>query len=764
MVDLKVDMDSTEKKLYADIIIDVSVDALDRSFQYRIPEALKDRIATGSKVSIPFGNGNRVITGYVVGISDIPKIDDQRIKDIDSVCDKEIGIEDRMIALAFWMKEHFGSTANEALKCVIPVKKIVKNKLNRLILPGVSKEELSKEIAVAEKRHHTAKERLLKELVSEYEEGLQYDLVTGKFGISAATLASLQKNGIIEIKSSVSYRNFFGKAREDAGDICEDIVLNEEQLEITEAVTKDLRNGRHEKYLIHGVTGSGKTEVYLKIIDEVVKSGKSVIMLIPEIALTYQTVKRFYKRFGERISVINSRLSAGERYDQYLRAKNGETDIVIGPRSALFTPFDNLGLIIIDEEHEGSYKSENSPKYSTREVAFKRALMEGASVILGSATPSLESYLAAKEGRIKLFELNKRAGGAELPRVWVEDLREELKAGNRSIFSRRLKTLIRDRLEKKEQIMLFINRRGHSGFVNCRSCGHVVKCPHCDVSMTYHNTGKLVCHYCGHETEMLKNCPECGSQYIGTFGTGTQKVEELLKKEFPSARVLRMDYDTTRVRESYDEILSGFANQEADILVGTQMIVKGHDFHKVTLVGVLLADMSLYTEDFRSGEKTFQLLSQAAGRAGRGQNKGDVVIQTYNPSHYAVEAAAEHDYKKFYEEEISFRRLMNYPPAWNMLKIILLSECEDKLLKETKRVEEAIKREAEYAQKAGKGRKIKIFGPSRASVYRVNDIFRMNFFLKSDEYSVLTEIKDKLMSLPEEEKEVSMQFDFNPNS
>ena len=757
-------MDITDKKLYADIIIDVSVEALDRSFQYRIPDLLKDKVTVGSKVNIPFGNGNRQITGYVINIGDRPKIDASKIKDINSVCDKEIGIEDRMVALAFWMKEHFGSTANEALKCVIPVKKIIKNKLNRVILPEVTKEELASEIEKAEKRHYVAKERLLKELLSEYTEGLQYDLVTGKLNISAATITSLQKSGIISIKSSVSYRNYFGKAVDETDPKGEDIVLNEEQQEISSSIIDEIRKDLPGKYLIHGITGSGKTEVYLKVIEEVVTRGKSVIMLIPEIALTYQTVKRFYKRFGDRISVINSRLSAGERYDQYLRAKNGETDIVIGPRSALFTPFSNLGLIIIDEEHEGSYKSENSPKYSTRDVAFKRAEMEGASVILGSATPSLESYLAAKEGRIKLFEISRRAGGAELPKVWVEDLREELKARNRSVFSRRLKELIKDRLEKKEQIMLFINRRGHSGFVNCRNCGYVVKCPHCDVSMTYHNNGKLICHYCGHETGMLTNCPECGSQYIGTFGTGTQKVEEMLNKEFPEARVLRMDYDTTRVKESYDDILSRFANQEADILVGTQMIVKGHDFHKVTLVGVLLADMSLYMEDFRSGEKTYQLLSQAAGRAGRGQSKGDVVIQTYNPEHYAVEAAAEHDYKKFYEEEISFRKLMNYPPVWNMLKIILLSESEEKLLKVTERTERVIKNRAEIYKRDGSGTKLKVFGPSKAPVYRVNDVYRMNFFLKSDDYGVLTEIKDELMGLPEEEKEVSIQFDFNPNS
>ena len=469
------------------------------------------------------------------------------------------------------------------------------------------------------------------------------------------------------------------------------------------------------------------------------------------------TVKRFYKRFGDGISVINSRLSAGERYDQYLKAKNGETKIVIGPRSAVFTPFDNLGLIIIDEEHEGSYKSENSPKYSTREVAFFRAEKEGAAVILGSATPSLESYFDAQEGRIKLYELKSRAGGAELPKVHVVDLKEELKARNRSIFSRKLRELIEDRLNRHEQIMLFINRRGHSGFVNCRACGNVIKCPHCDVSLTYHVPGKLVCHYCGYETGMVSNCPKCASPYVSTFGTGTQKIEELINKEYPQAKTLRMDYDTTRAKESYDDILSAFANHEADILIGTQMIVKGHDFHDVTLVGIILADMSLYQEDFRCAEKTFQLLSQAAGRAGRGQKAGEVVIQTYNPEHYAIESSALQDYGRFYDEEIDFRRLMKYPPVWTMLKIMLSSEDEEELLRETDRVDDFLKRELERLKV-----QVKLFGPSKARIYRVNDVYRMVFYLKWNDYSLLSKLKDKLSDAGTASKEVSMQFDFNP--
>ena len=755
--------------MYADIIIDISVENLDRTFQYHIPENFEDSVTVGSKVNIPFGKGNRKITGYVVGISDEAKIDVTKIKDIDSVCIKDISIEDRMIELAFWMKEHFASTTNEALKCVLPVKRAVRSKVEKIILPAVSKDVLGVELDLAVRKHYTAKERFLRELISEYDDGLKYSLITEKLNILHATISSIERKGLIKVESKTVFRNTLGKAADDAEADNDAIVLNDEQKKISDSITEDLKNGIKGKYLIHGITGSGKTEVYLSVIDEVIKQGKSVIMLIPEIALTYQTVKRFYKRFGDGISVINSRLSAGERYDQYLRAKNGDTRIVIGPRSAIFSPFDNLGLIIIDEEHEGSYKSENSPKYDTREVAFHRAEKEDAAVILGSATPSLTSYLLSKEGRIRLFELKQRAGGAELPAVHIVDLKEELKQKNRSIFSRKLRELMEDRLLKGEQIMLFINRRGHSGFVNCRNCGTVMKCPHCDVSLTFHNPGKLICHYCGFEKEMTVNCPECGSPYIGTFGTGTQKIEEMLNREYPDARVLRMDYDTTRAKESYDEILSKFSNREADILVGTQMIVKGHDFHNVTLVGIILADMSLYQEDYRSAEKTFQLLSQAAGRAGRGKRSGDVVIQTYNPGHYAIEAAAVHDYGRFYDEEIAFRRLMKYPPAWSMLKVMLCSENEPELLKETERVNMFLKKETEHINNCvnngkitGTEREIKLFGPSKAGIYRINDIYRIIFYLKGNDYDMLTEIKDKLMTLPVEHKDVSMQFDFNP--
>jgi primosomal protein N' (replication factor Y) len=541
-------------------------------------------------------------------------------------------------------------------------------------------------------------------------------------------------------------------------------MLSDNQQKIADSITNNLHNNINKTYLLHGVTGSGKTEVYMEIIENVISMGKQAIVLIPEIALTYQTLIRFYKRFGDRVSVMNSKLSKGERSDQFERAKNGDIDIMIGPRSALFTPFERLGIIIIDEEHEGSYKSESMPKYHAREVAGQICHMKNASLILGSATPSVESYYRAKKGEIELFELNERLAGGALPKVYVEDLREELKSGNRSVFSRRLKTLIEDRLGKGEQTMLFINRRGYAGFVSCRSCGYVMKCPHCDVSLSEHTdrfkkTSKLVCHYCGYETKGVNICPQCGSRYILGFRAGTQQIEEMLNREFPTARVLRMDADTTRNKDGYEQILSKFANEEADILVGTQMIVKGHDFAHVTLVGVLAADMSMHEGDYRAGERTFQLLTQAAGRAGRSTLSGEVVIQTYQPDHYTIVHAANQDYKGFYEEEMSYRDLMMYPPAAQMMAVLVLSN--DEISGEEHARELADRARALFADKCPH-----IIGPAPASVGRINDVYRYIFYIKHRDYHVLVDIKDDLEEYINTKKwnSDSVQFDFNPMS
>ena len=439
------------------------------------------------------------------------------------------------------------------------------------------------------------------------------------------------------------------------------------------------------------------------------------------------------------------------------RARKGELDVIIGPRSALFTPFPNLGVIIIDEEHESSYKSESMPKYHARETAIQIAGMQHASVILGSATPSLESYYHARRGEYKLYKMESRHGNSQLPSVYTIDLREELKQGNRSVFSRRLKELMEQRLQKREQTILFLNRRGYAGFISCRACGYVVKCPHCDVSLSEHRNGMLLCHYCGYEEPKKKMCPKCGSKYLMGFKAGTEQIEEALHKEFPEARVLRMDADTTRTKESYEKILAAFANEQADILVGTQMIVKGHDFPNVTLVGVLAADLSLNQNDYRAGERTFQLLTQAAGRAGRGEKPGEVVIQTYQPEHYSIVHAAAQDYEGFYEEEMAYRELGEYPPAAHLLAVLLIA-------KEQEEGAALAVKMAELLTEKMKDKKIHIIGPTEASIGKINDLYRQVLYIRQEKYQILVEAKDILEQFCKEEdwKNVTIQYDFDP--
>ena len=549
-----------------------------------------------------------------------------------------------------------------------------------------------------------------------------------------------------------------------------DKVLNAAQQSVVDAIEGDIAAGLRNTYLIKGVTGSGKTEVYMELIAHCIQSGRQAIVLIPEIALTYQTVMRFFARFGNRVSIINSRLSNGERYDQFERAKNGDIDIMIGPRSALFTPFSNLGLIIIDEEHENSYKSESVPRYHAREVAIEYARMSDAIVVLGSATPSVDSYYKAKTGVYRLLELDKRVDDRPLPKCEVVDLRQELREGNRSILSTRLQELMEERLLNGQQTMLFLNRRGKSAFMSCRACGFVVKCPHCDVSLSEHSGGVMVCHYCGYRQPVPKVCPSCGSKYISGFKAGTQKIEAMVAKRFPQARILRMDYDTTRAKDAYEKILQAFSNHEADILIGTQMIVKGHDFSNVTLVGVLAADMSLHVNDFHAAERTFALLTQAAGRAGRGKLPGNVVIQTYDPDHYAIRTAKEQDYEAFYDKEIEYRRLMHYPPVWNMLLVHVTSPDESECGSMAQQVYDIASQMISHTdenQSQDDRHLIQLIGPADATIARVNDIYRKVIYMKTSDYAALISIKDGIEQAVKADtamKNANISFDFNPMS
>lgn len=741
---------------YADIIIDISHENLDKTYQYEIPEEFAEQAVIGALVVVPFGKGNRRINGYIVDLSTEPKINKDFIKPIAEVVTGAPIIESHLIYLAYWMKESFGGTMNDSLKTVIPVRKAVKIKEQRSIELTVGLEEAKQLYFEYQKKNSKAKLRLLEVLLRE--KTVDYELAINKLNIPRTTLLGLEKQGVMKIISEQVYRNPIKNQNEEHTKV----QLNDEQRYIVDDFCQEYDLGLRNTYLVHGITGSGKTEVYMEIIASVIAQGRQVIMLIPEIALTYQTVLRFYKRFGERISIMNSKMSQGERYDQSIRARNGEIDIIIGPRSALFTPFQNLGLIIVDEEHEYSYKSETVPKYHAVDVAVKRAELTNSSVLLGSATPSLESYVKAKKGEIRLYTLTKRAKEAKPPVVWITDLREELKKKNKSIFSEKLKELMIDRLNRGEQIMLFLNRRGYAGFVSCRSCGFVMKCPHCDVSLTSHNNGKIICHYCGHEEKQPSICPDCNSKYIAAFGTGTQKVEELVKKEFPGARVLRMDADTTKNKGGHEEVLSAFAGHKADILVGTQMIVKGHDFPKVTLVGIIAADLSLYTGDFRASERTFQLLCQAAGRAGRDVLPGEVVIQTYHPDHYSILTSADGDYESFFEQEMLYRRLMQYPPAAHILLLLITSKDETQAAKAGLHLGEVVKHYFTEQED-----KVDMIGPAPASLSRANDTYRYVIYLKHGEYEKLIEAKNYLegyFNYSEQFTGCNLQFDFNPMS
>ena len=751
--------------MYANVIVDISHEKLDKTFQYSIPDELLCDIRPGVCVDIPFGS--RTITGYVIEVTDKPEYDPARTKPLIGIKADSVAVEAKLIALAAWIRRNYGSTMNQALKTVIPVKKQAKEQVSRSIALKIDKVKARAQLALCEAKKQKAKARLFRALI-DADDGasLEYSFVTGKLSVSAATIRALEQSGFIEVITQTGYRNPVEHMSVDTYDK----VLNAAQQSVVDAIEGDIAAGLRNTYLIKGVTGSGKTEVYMELIAHCIQSARQAIVLIPEIALTYQTVMRFFARFGNRVSIINSRLSNGERYDQFERAKNGDIDIMIGPRSALFTPFSNLGLIIIDEEHENSYKSESVPRYHAREVAIEYARMSDAIVVLGSATPSVDSYYKAKTGVYRLLELDKRVDDRPLPKCEVVDLRQELREGNRSILSTRLQELMEERLLNGQQTMLFLNRRGKSAFMSCRACGFVVKCPHCDVSLSEHSGGVMVCHYCGYRQPVPKVCPSCGSKYISGFKAGTQKIEAMVAKRFPQARILRMDYDTTRAKDAYEKILQAFSNHEADILIGTQMIVKGHDFSNVTLVGVLAADMSLHVNDFHAAERTFALLTQAAGRAGRGKLPGNVVIQTYDPDHYAIQTAKEQDYEAFYDKEIEYRRLMNYPPVWNMLLIHVTSPDESECGSVAQRVYDIAAQmisHIENSQSPDDRHQIQLIGPADATIAKVNDIYRKVIYMKTSDYAALISIKDGIEQAVKADtamKNANISFDFNPMS
>ena len=745
---------------YAEVIIDIAYNKLDRPFTYRVPGRMQQVLQPGSLVMVPFGTHNGIRKGYVIALKDDCDLPPEKIKEIAELPVSDSGYSEdedgaTAIALAAWMKNRYGSTMAAALKTVLTSRKPGKPVKTREIELKLSREEAQEQLEIYTRKHQVARERLLRELLEVPRQ--PYSLVVSKLHITAQVIRAMAAAGVIEVREEETFRN--PVTFQNAG--AEHRELSAAQREIVDGVLGDFDAGRSTVSLIHGITGSGKTEVYISIIRGICARGKKAIMLIPEIALTYQTLLRFYQYFGEKVSVMNSSLSESEKADQWERARRGEIDVIIGPRSALFTPFSDLGVIVIDEEHEGSYKNESMPKYHTREVAEELARLKKACVVLGSATPSLDTYYKAEKGEYRLYRLTERLTGGTLPDVEIADLRQELRNGNRSILSEQLQSLLEDRLARKEQAILFLNRRGIAGFVSCRSCGTVIKCPHCEVSLSLHKNGRLVCHYCGYERPGVRECPECGSPYISGFRAGTEQIEEHLKMRFPGARVLRLDADTTSKKGSYDRILSAFANREADILVGTQMIVKGHDFPGVTLVGILLADLSLYAGDYRAAERTFQLLTQAAGRAGRGDTPGRVVIQTYQPENYAVGYAAAQDYEGFYREEMRYRTLLMYPPAAHMLCVQLQSGNEDKAEKLAGQLRELFVRDDPN---------VLVIGPAQASLSKIRDQYRYVLYIKDENYDKLVRCKDRAEAFLAylirigRDPQAQVQFDFDPVS
>ncbi len=726
-----------ERRLYAGVIVAVRAEAVDRVFHYGIPAELKSRIKIGHRVLVPFGP--RKVEGYVVEFSERLDIPVDKLRDIERLLDAEPLISPAQMELALWLRHRYVGLLSEALQLMLPPgsrygKERVGVKRQQMVVLRKPDADL--------RANATAQRRILDVLQAQPQMLAAELLQRAQAGY--ASLDSLARQGVIEISAAILEREVEWEPASDPP-----LTLTKEQEQALSSVRREMAGSRRP-ILIHGVTGSGKTEIYLRIIADVIKAGKQALVLVPEIALTPQMLSRFGARFGEKISVLHSALSLGERFDQWWKIYRGEASVVIGARSAVFAPVPNLGLIVLDEEHEGTYKQEEGTiRYQTRDVAIKRCELEGGLVILGSATPSLESYHQALQGRYELVQLTKRVEERPLPQVKVVDMRGEFEAGNRSMFSRALRRELASLVGTSNQAIILLNRRGFSTFVLCRECGHVIECPNCQVSLTLHKSdGRLHCHYCLHKEVLPSNCPHCASRYLRQFGVGTEQVQTVLEKEFPSLPAVRLDSDTTRRKGAHQRILQQFAAGRARVLIGTQMVAKGLDFPNVTLVGVLSADLGLNFPDLRASERTFQLLTQVAGRRGRGAQPGQVIIQAYEPDHFAVQCAQSHDYLSFYRREISFRRALSYPPFFQLARI-LCSGPEA----ETREAAQVIER---HLLDSGFSRDA-ILGPAQAPIGRIKGRYRWQLVLKSE-----APLSDLLQELPAVSDEVRVIVDIDP--
>lgn len=677
--------------MIAEIIINSNVKNLNKVFDYIVPEEQEEEILVGNRVLVPFGNSKRLEEGFVVGLKEESKFANKEISKIEN----QNGITKEQIQLAWYMSERYFCNVADCIKLMLQpgtsTKKIenrIREKTGNFVYLKKEMEEIEFEIELGNIKN--PKHLRIIEFVKE-NEGISISDLEVLTETSRAMIKTLEKRGLIEIVEEKIERNpFVHKVIQK--DVALSLTL--EQKLAFDTIREAIENNEYSQSLLYGVTGSGKTEVYLQLIKEVLQKGKAAIMLVPEISLTPQMVDRFLARFGENtVAVLHSKLSVGERYDQWQKIKSGKCKIVIGARSAIFAPVQNLGIIIIDEEHDSSYKSDMAPRYQAKEIAEKIAKDCQIPLVLGSATPDINTFYRAKEGEIQLLTLSKRANHSELPEVSIIDLREELASGNKSMLSYPLYENMKENLKEKKQTILFLNRRGYSTFVMCRDCGYTIKCKNCNITLTYHlKENRFKCHYCGYEQKAVTICPECGSKRIKYFGTGTQKLEAEVKKIFPEASTIRMDIDTVSKKNSHEKILNQFKKDNIDVLIGTQMVVKGHHFPNVTLVGVIAADSSLNIDDYRANERTFQTLVQVAGRSGREQ-PGKVIIQTYNPDNFSIEYAKKQNYDLFYQTEIGLRKQLKYPPFCDIIVIGVSGTEEQEVIELSNQLYEILQKE-----------------------------------------------------------------------
>ena len=749
--------------MYCEIyLIDVPYH-IDRPFDYEIPEKLLPRVKRGALVRVPFGNANRLRVGVVVSVG--KEFTDIKTKPVHSVLDDRFSLNEEMLGLCLFLKEYTLSTFGEAVRTVLPPGAFSENlniKYSRTCILAVSGEEAERLLS------GETKPKLRSEgqrCVIRYLLGIKsadYSLVAALPGVEYSHIRALEKRGIIRVSESESIRNpyaAYAKERDTS-----EIILSRAQRAAYDRIEALADSDKAEAVLLYGVTGSGKTKVIMKAIDKVIADGRTVIMMVPEISLTPQTVSIFCRRYGERVAVIHSALSQGERLDAWRRIKRGDVDLVIGTRSAAFAPLDNIGMIVIDEEQEHAYKSESNPKYHARDIAAYRCGKHNALMLLASATPSIESFYKAKCGIYNLVTLKERYGGVRLPDAVIVDMREELRLGNTTPVSDRLARSLESVKEAGEQAILFLNRRGYSSQISCKECGEVITCPRCSVSLTHHTDrggGKLLCHLCGYSQGMPRVCPSCSSEKLSYLGFGTQKVEGEVEKYFSDMTVMRMDADTTGGKLDYDRMTEQFRRGEADILLGTQMVAKGHDFPRVTLVGVMLADTSLYVSDFRAAERTFSLLTQVIGRAGRAADKGVAVIQTYSPANDIIRLACAQDYDKFYEGEIALRKELSYPPFCDMVQLTLTSEDEQELFRKTRELSDLVKEKlsCKYARLP-----FLVFGPFEAQVYKLNQKYRMRMVIKCRLNKESRALFQELLTEFSDQRGVILTVDLNPLS